>query len=107
MPGGKVHLTKRLADQKLFIAGFVYDTKQIAKDFKLDHKSKCWHVLLSKKTGPAALALCPQHTSHGDINADVHTPPAGWVLADVHAKYGIRATTAQAAEAKWVTVQRK
>ena len=107
VPGGKVHLTKRLADQKLFIAGFVYDTKQIAKDFKLDHKSKCWHVLLSKKTGPAALALCPQHTSHGDINADVHTPPAGWVLADVHAKYGIRATTAQAAEAKWVTVQRK
>ena len=103
VPGGKTHLTKRLSDKLLFIAGFTFDTHQIAKDFKVDHNSKCWQVLLSKKAGPAALALCPQHTKHGDMTQAVHCPPPSWKLDEVHAKYGKRATKKQADEAGWVS----
>ena len=100
-PGAKSHLTKTLASGQLHLAGFVYDIDKIAAHCSVAADAKCWPVLLSNKKGAAALALCPNHSSHGGLSSSFHSSPPGWDRADICKRFSNRATPAQNREAGW------
>ena len=96
-PGAKTGLAMTMSNGKLMLAGRVYDVPAIARHFKLTPASKCWPVLLSTKAGPAAMSLCPFHTTaeHANINTTMHTPPIGWDLAAVSRQFSVPGTVAE------------
>ena len=101
-PGSKAHYCQWLEpDKTLFIAGMAIDVGQFAKDNKVAVSDKCWPVLLSKREGKEALALCPDHGSHGNMGSACHQRFKGFKLSEVYAKYGRKATNAESSAAGW------
>ena len=101
-PGSKAHYCQWLEpDKTLFIAGMAIDVGQFAKDNKVAVSDKCWPVLLSKREGKEALALCPDHGTHGNMGSACHQRFKGFKLSEVYAKYGRKATNAESSAAGW------
>ena len=101
-PGSKAHFCQWIEpDKSLFIAGMTIDVGKFAKDNGVAVSDKCWPVLLSKRDGKEALALCPDHAAHGNMGAVCHQRFKGFKLSEVYAKYGRKATNEESSAAGW------
>ena len=101
-PGSKSKFSYSINPKELFLAGTVFKTDEIAQHYKLarpDHL--CWPVLLTKKTGEAALELCPDHANHGDLKAAVHTRPKSFDLDFIYKKFTRAPTPDENKKADW------
>ena len=88
-----------------FHAGFVYDIKGAST--LIDFKDKCLAVLLTNKTGDAALEVCSDHAAHGDMSSSWHTPPANFDRVALTKAFSRRATPAENKFAGWTAFQKK
>ena len=101
-PGSKCHYCNWVKpDETLFIAGMTIDIASICKDKGINVKDKCWPVILSKREGKEALALCPNHATHGNMGQPCHQRFKGFKLAEIYSKYGRKATNAESSAAGW------
>ena len=101
-PGSKSHYCSWITkDKTLFIAGMVIEIADLAKDKGVAVTDKCWPVILSKREGKEALALCPDPTAHGNMGAPCHCRFKGFKLAEVYSKYGRKATNSESQAAGW------
>ena len=101
-PGSKAHYCHWVeADKTLFIAGMTIDIESLCKDKGVKVKDKCWPVILSKREGKEAMALCPDHAAHGNMGAACHQRFKGFKLSEVYSKYGRKATNAESSAAGW------
>ena len=101
-PGSSAQdLTKDLGDDKLFIAGTVFDVAGIAKHCGCQVKDKCWRVLLSTKEGEDKLVLCSDPAKHGGINSKMHTAPPKFKRQQMQSMFSSVATNGQLAQAGW------
>lgn len=107
-PGSKSSLAVSLSTSEMWIAGVVFKLDQIAQHYKMarpDHV--CWPVLLSKKKGPAALEICPDHATHGDLNQAVHKRPSNFNLDYVYKHFTRAATASENKNANWEPPKKK
>ena len=74
-PGSLSSIAKWLSDGSMLIASDLFPVKEMAKELGVQRNALCWPVLCSSKTGVAALALCPDHKSHGDLTGVKHRRP--------------------------------
>ena len=101
-PGCKSFLANTLSSSELWLAGVVVKIDQVAKHYKMaqpDHM--CWPVLLSKKKGDAALEICPNHATHGDLKQAVHKRPANFNLDYIYKNFTRAATADENKKADW------
>ena len=85
----------------------VFKKDKITSHFKVanaDHL--CWPVILSKKKGDAALELCPDHATHGDMKQPVHKRPNNFDLDYIYKNFTRAATAAENKKAGWEKVSR-
>ena len=92
---------------EIFSCGTVFKVKEIAAHYKMGAPDQyCWPVLLSKKKGDAALALCPEHDKHGGIKSKMHVRPAKFDLDHVYKNFTRKPTKAENEAANWVPAKR-
>jgi hypothetical protein len=87
-------LARYLNADTLFLVGYTYDVKGIAKKYNVDKTKMCWIRFLTTKTGAEALELC------GNCSRS-HTPPQGFDRAAVAASFSKKATPEQMASVGW------
>ena len=107
-PGSKSFLANTLSTSELWLAGVVVKIDQVAKHYKMaqpDHM--CWPVLLSKKKGDAALEICPNHATHGDLKQAVHKRPANFNLDYIYKNFTRAATADENKKADWQPPKKK
>ena len=107
-PGSKSSLAMSISNSELWIAGVVVNIEQVAKHYKVaqpDHM--CWPVLLSKKKGDAALQICPDHSTHGDLKQAVHKRPANLNLDFIYKNFARAATIDENKSADWQPPKKK
>ena len=101
-PGSKAHYCSWVTkDKTLFIAGMCIEVGDLAKDKGIAVGDKCWPVILSKREGKEALALCPDHAAHGNMGAPCHQRFKGFKLSEIYSKYGRKATNSESQAAGW------
>ena len=102
-PGSKSGYSFAISPQEVFSCGTVFKIQDIAKHYKMGSADQyCWPVLLSKKKGDAALSLCPEHSTHGDIKAKMHARPSNFSLDHVYKQFTRKPTKDENATAGWV-----
>ena len=106
-PGSKSKLAMPISNTELWLGGVVFKKDKITSHFKVanaDHL--CWPVILSKKKGDAALELCPDHATHGDMKQPVHKRPNNFDLDYIYKNFTRAATAAENKKAGWEKVSR-
>ena len=106
-PGSKSHFASQLSPSELFLSGVVFQLDKIAQHYRIANPDRlCWPVLLTKKKGPAALELCPDHATHGDLKQYCHKRPASFDLEYVYKHFTRAATAAENKKAGWKSVKK-
>ena len=101
-PGSKSKLAQSLSPTELWLGGVVFKLDQIAQHYKMSNPHHlCWPVLLTKKKGDAALELCPDHATHGDLKQAVHKRPQNFDLDYIYKNFTRAATAAENKNADW------
>ena len=88
-PGSKSGMAYEISPTELFHTGVVLKSKEIMDKYGLD-PGACLPVLLTKKSGDAALQLCPEHGTHGGMNAKCHKRPKGFDLNFIYKNLRVR-----------------
>jgi hypothetical protein len=101
-PGSKSNLGKRLTPSELFFSGVVFNTDNIASHYSMANKDHtCWPVLLSKKSGNAALEVCPDHKAHGNMKQACHKRPAKFDIDYIYKHFARAPTADEKKQANW------
>ena len=99
-PGSKSGMAYEISPTELFHTGVVFKSKEITDKYGLDPDA-CLPVLLTKKSGDAALQLCPEHGTHGGMNAKCHKRPKGFDLNFIYKNFTRKAKPEELKVANW------
>ena len=101
-------LAMPLSAAELWLGGVVFKLDSIAQHYKVQRPDHvCWPVLLTKKKGDEALAICPDHANHGDLKAVVHKRPSGFDLDYIYKHFTRGATPEENKKANWTPPNKK
>jgi len=107
-PGSKSKLAMPLSAAELWLGGVVFKLDYIAQHYKVQRPDHvCWPALLTEKKGDEALAICPDHTNHGDLKAVVHKRPSGFDLDYIYKHFTRGATPEENKKANWTPPNKK